>query len=112
MSQPQKTNPRAVGAAGGLSETSNRPHHSTIATPRQHRLLQALQNGPLHREDADRVAGASNAPAVVAQLRARGWDIPCEWVGHIDRDGKSGRHGVYHLSDRDRLKLREMLAER
>lgn len=106
MTRPPKENPRAAGAAGGLPEdTFKRSKHSSIATARQRRLLLALQKGPLHREEADRITGASNSPEVVAQLRARGWNIPCEMVEHIDRDGKPGKHGLYSLSSTDRRKL-------
>lgn len=80
-----------------------------ITTTRQRRLIEALRVGPRSREELDRIAGASNAPEVVRQLRVRGLDLPCQFAPHTDRDGVKGRHGVYSLSDVDRLKLRGSL---
>lgn len=72
--------------------------------------MQALYRGPHCREDIDRISGASNGPEVVRQLRALGWEIPCELVPHTDCDGLLGRHGVYSLSDVDRSAVRDWLA--
>jgi len=75
--------------------------------PCERRALLALDKGPLHREEIDRATGASNGPYVVSQLRGKGWDIPCERVEHTDRDGRTGWHGVYKLSENDRIRLSE-----
>ncbi|MGL6159943.1 hypothetical protein [Microbulbifer sp.] len=74
-------------------------------TPRQLRAVSALLERPRSREELDRITGASNGPEVVAQLRRRGFDIPCRLVPHIDRDGLAGQHGIYHLSENDRGRL-------
>ena len=79
-------------------------------TPRERRILQALARGPLHREEVDRVSGASNGPYIIGQLRAKGWMIVCEMVPHTDRDGRAGKHGVYHLDTTDRHRLNGLLA--
>jgi hypothetical protein len=78
-------------------------------TPRQWRVVAALLNGPKTREEIDRIAGASNGPEIVRQLRVNGLEIFCELVGHIDRDGRPGKHGVYHLTANDRAKVRGWL---
>ncbi len=83
-----------------------------INTPRQYRVVTALYHKPFSREEVDRIAGASNGPEVVRQLRELGWDIPCELVSHIDRDGLQGRHGIYRLSDDDRARLNKWLSRR
>ena len=83
-----------------------------FTTARQYRVIKALMQGPESREAVDRIAGASNGPAVVQQLRMLGYDIPCERVSHIDRDGLAGWHGVYSLSPQDRLRVREWLYQR
>lgn len=74
-------------------------------TLRQGRLLAALLEGPLSREQVDRIAGASNGPQVVLELRRLGLDIPCERVPCVDRDGAYGRRGSYSLTVADRLRL-------
>ncbi|MEA3299136.1 MAG: hypothetical protein U9R22_02850 [Pseudomonadota bacterium] len=76
-----------------------------IDTPRQWRVIRALLTGPQSRETIDRVAGASNGPEVIRQLRVNGLIIPCELVPHTDRDGRPGKHGVYHLSESDRRRI-------
>ena len=57
---------------------------------------------PQPRESLDRVVGCSNGPELVAELRRRGLDIPCERVECYDRDNKPVQRGIYHLTPRDR----------
>lgn len=73
--------------------------------PRQLRAITMLMTRPLSREALDIVAGASNGPALVSDLRSRGLEIPCERIDFIDRDGKTCLPGVYSLTDRDRRKI-------
>ncbi len=58
------------------------------------------------REHLDTAAGASNGPALVADLRDLGLQLPCDRVPCVDRDGREVKRGVYHLtayfSDRGR----------
>ena len=78
-------------------------------TPRHRRLIIALLVGPLHREDADRVSGASNSPHYVRQLRDDfGLNITTERVERIDRDGQKTRPGIYTL-EADSVELAELL---
>lgn len=78
--------------------------------PRHLRALAVLLRRPLSRESLDSVAGASNSPDLVAELRRRGLDLPCERIQFIDRDGKDCRPGVYSLSEADRRKVHQWQA--
>jgi hypothetical protein len=69
------------------------------------RALAVLLERPLFREELDKIAGCSNGPELVAELRRRGLKIPCDLVTRMDKDGKPCRPGVYSLTDDDRLKL-------
>ena len=73
--------------------------------PRHLRAIEALRTRPMPREELDRRAGCSNAPELIAELRRRGLDCPCERVECYDRDGLKVRRGVYHLTPRDRAIL-------
>lgn len=73
--------------------------------PRHQRALALLLQRPVKREELDRAAGCSNAPELVAELRRRGLELPCERVPALDRDGRPCRPGVYHLTDSDRRKV-------
>ena len=74
--------------------------------PRHLRVLTVLPRRPLTRQELDNVAGCSNGPDLVADLRRRGLDIPCERIEFIDRDGRTCRPGVYQLTRKDRRALR------
>jgi hypothetical protein len=54
------------------------------------------------REHLDRAVGCSNGPDLIAELRRRGLDIPCERVDCLDRDGKEVKRGIYHFTPLDR----------
>lgn len=73
-------------------------------TKRQGRLLQALLIADtwIWREEVDRIAGASNGPQIIAELRQKvtGHDgIEMRQVDAADRDGKPCRPGQYRLSE-------------
>lgn len=73
--------------------------------PRHLRVIHSSLVRPRKREEIDRIAGASNGPALVAELRRRGLEFPCDRVPAIDRDGYPIRYGIYHLTDTDRRKI-------
>jgi hypothetical protein len=73
-----------------------------IKNPREIRLLLALLDGDKHREQLDRLIGASNSPDIVFRLRQKGFSIPCTMRPGIDRDGQPCRFGVYSLTVADR----------
>lgn len=73
--------------------------------PRHLRVIHSSLLAPRKREEIDRIAGASNGPELIAELRRRGLEFPCDRVPGYDRDGLPVRFGVYHLTDNDRRKL-------
>lgn len=78
-------------------------------TPRQRRALFALRNGPVMREVLDRIAGASNGPNIIMELRRKGLVIECERLHCLDRDGRTCRPGRYTLAVNSRLAAAAML---
>lgn len=79
--------------------------------PRYLRALQALLTRPVPREQLDSVAGCSNGPALIAELRALGLPspecLPCDRVPCFDRDGEEVRRGVYSLTPTGRRRVNE-----
>lgn len=80
--------------------------------PRHLRALWAFMRRPMPREQLDREVGCSNGPDLVAELRRRGLEIPCQKAPVIDRDGQEVRRGIYHLTDADRRRLQAWLCRR
>lgn len=80
--------------------------------PRHLRALTVLLRHSMTREQLDSVAGASNSPDLVAELRRRGRDVPCERIRFIDGDGYICRPGVYSLTPADRRRVYAWLAKR
>ena len=80
--------------------------------PRHCRALALLLQRPAKREEIDSRAGCSNAPELIAELRRRGLEVPCERVPALDRDGRPCRPGVYHLSASDRRKVARWMYSR
>lgn len=96
-----------------LSATGNGSYASSIKpmTPRQMRVAKALAdtNDWISREAIDGIAGASNGPEIVRQLRSRwGYDaIEMQRVSVLDCDGLSVQAGRYRLSLAGRHRLAE-----
>ena len=80
--------------------------------PRHLRAIRLLMIRPVKREELDRVAGCSNSPELVAELRRRGLEIPCTRVSCLDRDGRECRPGIYHLTEKDRRIIHRWLRTR
>lgn len=105
--------PQQVGTSAGTEHTdSNTKGFQGTDNPRHLRALQALLARPLPRESLDKVAGCSNGPELIAELRRRGLQLPCERIRFIDRDGKLCRPGVYSLLSTDRALLYRWMAQR
>lgn len=69
--------------------------------PRQLRVAHALLvagESWTWREDIDRIAGASNGPAVIQSLRRKGIEIDMRTAERTDRDGKPCKPGRYRLA--------------
>lgn len=88
--EPSKENPSAP--AKGAQESIGR------LSPRQRRALLALRSGPVMREALDRIAGASNSPHIIMELRRMGLVIECERLHCLDRDGHTCRPGRYTMA--------------
>ncbi|CAH1903702.1 hypothetical protein NTGHW29_140077 [Candidatus Nitrotoga sp. HW29] len=80
--------------------------------PRHLRAIQALMTRPQRREHLDMIAGCSNTPELIAELRRRGLHVPCERVPDIDRDGRTIKRGVYHFVESDRRKVNAWIRQR
>lgn len=80
-------------------------------TPRQSRVLDALfvAYAGVFREDVDRIAGASNGPEIISQLRHQwGVGIDTERVERTDRDGKPCKPGKYLLTPQGRERASQL----
>ena len=94
-----------------MSAPSKRKFSGTD-NPRHLRAIAALLRRPISRKELDSVAGASNSPELVAELRRRGLDAPCERISFIDRDGFKCRPGVYSFTTGDRRAIYAWMAKR
>jgi len=105
--------PKNVGTSAGTKHTdSNIKGFLGTDNPRHLRALQALLTRPIPRETLDKVAGCANGPDLIAELRRRGLELPCERIKFIDRDGNLCRPGVYSLLSTDRALLYRWMAQR
>lgn len=100
--EPSKENPSAP----------NKRKFTGTDNPRHLRVITVLMRRPVPREQLDSIAGASNSPELVAELRRRGLELPCERVPFIDRDGNPCRPGVYSFTTRDRRLIHAWMAQR
>jgi len=79
-------------------------------SPRSIRILQRLFKSPATREEIDIIAGASNGPDEVLQLRELGLELPCFKVKVYDRDGELVTRGLYDATPRDRREILRFFA--
>ena len=80
--------------------------------PRHLRVIQAAMTRPLPHEQLDQIAGSSNGPDLVAELRRRGLEMPCTRAKRIDRDLFDCWPGVYHFTQQDRRRVNLWLTRR
>ncbi|WP_229205809.1 hypothetical protein [Duganella sp. Leaf126] len=80
--------------------------------PRHLRVIHALMTRPRKREEIDSVAGASNGPELIAELRRRGLRANCEKIPGIDRDGYPIKFGIYEFDHADRRAVSAWLRKR
>ena len=100
-----------------LSATNNSANSTVRLSQREARALTALvhANEWIAREAIDRIARASNGPAVVQALRHKLGSheaIEMERVPVIDADGKPAKAGRYRLSDTHRAQAVALLGAR
>ena len=81
------------------------PRFLGTVNPRHLRVIDELMQRPLLREELDRVAGCSNSPELVAELKRRNLQIVCLLMTRTDRDGKPCRPGLYILTDTGRRQV-------
>lgn len=97
---------------------TKRPAKPLRFSPRQARVLgalEALRPGQwLARENLDRIAGSSNGPDVIYQLRGKLGDdaIQMQRVDGIDRDGLPCKTGRYRLDAIGHKRLSELTGDR
>lgn len=82
-----------------MSDVTVCGQHKNVS-PRIRRLVIALLDGPIFREQADRIACASNSPELIRQLkRVHGLRIKTQRPPHVDRDGVVTYPGLYILEE-------------
>ena len=81
------------------------PRFLGTLNPRYLRVIDALMERPRMREELDRIAGCSNGPELVAELRRLGLDVQCLKMTRTDRDGKPCRPGRYILTETGRRQI-------
>jgi len=103
-----------------FTEQATREAHTTTIrrwdalSPRLVRLLTALLRNPVWRIDADKIAGTTNAPHYIQELRGiLGYEaIDTERVPVVNRDGNTSYVGKYHLLESSRPLALELLGAR
>lgn len=108
----QSCNESARVRAGIFTQADLFEHDSPVGkfngtnNPRHLRVIHALQCGTISREELDKIAGCSNGPALIDELRRRGLELPCSRFEIVDRDGRHCRPGRYCLTENDHKLLR------
>lgn len=97
--------PKGKTSAARHSDSKSSASFFGTDNPRHLRVIQAVSVRPIPREQLDAIAGCSNGPELVAELRRRGLDMPCIRTRKQDRDLFDCWPGVYHLTQQDRRKL-------
>lgn len=78
-------------------------------SPREKRVVSALSNRPIMRENLDAIAGCSNGPELVAGLRRKGLSVPCDRVERFDKDGNACYPGQYRFTTEDKQIVRDWM---
>jgi hypothetical protein len=116
---PKKKKSGRLEANPDLFPLPEPAEHSTSAArfsgtdnPRHLRVISSLMIRPRKREEVDNIAGASNGPELMAELRRRGLRAKCRRTPGIDRDGHPIKFGVYEFDDDDRRAINAWLRAR
>lgn len=114
MSNAQPRNKVEPSAVVSLN-SNTKPKFTGTDNPRHLRALSALLQRPRTREEIDAIAGCSNSPELIAELRRRGLDkyahLRCDRIHFIDRDGRPCRPGVYSLTEKGRRMIYVWMAQ-
>lgn len=89
-----------------VASAPNKRNFTGTDNPRHLRAIHALWVSPQPREAIDSRAGCSNGPELIAELRRRGLEVPCDKTPCIDRDGLEVKRGIYYLTPMDRRLIR------
>lgn len=108
---------QAPGASKGMNqESSPRGEFLGSENHRHLRVLAALMVRARSREEIDRIAGASNGPALIQSLRELGLPgrtcLPCKLTPCYDRDGLEVQRGVYWLTPAGRRRVHAWMRRR
>jgi hypothetical protein len=109
----KRPSPKSGNPSAPSKRKFSKPRHFLGTENLRHlRVIMALLVSPRTREGIDRIAGASNGPELIAELRRRGLDAKCSKTPCIDRDGFEVKRGIYHFTDRDKRLIRAWLKRR
>ena len=106
------------GKTSAAEHSNSKPPASFLGTdnPRHLRILAALLTRARTREEIDRIAGASNGPDAIAEIRSLGLPKPeclvCERTPCFDRDGQAVQRGVYWLTPAGHRRLQAWMRQR
>lgn len=106
----KKESPGLAGGGAAVLESGQQLH--SIKNPRQRRVLNALLERAITREQADKIARASNSPDIVFRLRCKGVPIQTTIIRCADADGRPSHYGRYWLRQDDKPAIRAMLEVR
>lgn len=104
--EPSNENPSAPNSAN---------FKTNKLTPRQSRTIAALMDKPkawIRREQIDRIAGASNGPQIIFELRSKvtGYDgLDMARMDAVDRDGRPCKPGFYRINAKGRERVTKYL---
>lgn len=100
---------RKSPAATGLIHQTKQVDCSAPCSRCKRLLLALVARVGVSREQADRLAHASNSPDLVFQLRKRGVPIQTRFAKTTNLDGESVRYGIYFLDANDKTVARQYL---
>ena len=92
--------PVQAGTLGNAAPTTQ-INHTTKLTPKQRRIMAALNGSPsgIWSFDLGRLAGALNVAQQIMLLRRMGVNIICEKEPFVNQDGEKSSVGRYRLVD-------------
>lgn len=112
-------NARSTEVKTSAPKQGDSKRHATFLgtdNPRHLRIIAALLTRARTREEIDRIAGASNGPAAIAEIRSLGLHkvkhLACERTPCFDRDGQEVQRGIYWLTSSGRRRVYDWMRKR
>lgn len=92
--------PLQAGTRGNAA-SKTQTNHITKLTPKQRRIMAALNGSPsgIWSFDLGRIAGALNVAQQIMLLRRMGMNIICEMEPFVNQDGEKSQVGLYRLAE-------------